>query len=417
MIRQTTEVAAAFAALRALYANLQRSDPIARNRLSRGLLEPALARLGITRVGDLTGLDQVGIPVWFAARPASRSLCIANGKGVTEEGAWLSAVMEGAEQAIAEESSLLVNVVASPVAIARRGLRSIPLDRQARCAARRLPQEAELAWVMGLSLRTGEPVFAPYELVGMDMISAAPWNTHHFRMSSLGLAAGGDLASAILHGLRELVEEDAIFGPLAAGAPPVRREVVFHRCRASALDWVIERLAERDIEARFVETSDDIAMPVVIAALKPRHEDQAGFAYFCGSACRSSIEDAALAALLEAVQSRLTFISGARDDLYAEEYHRQLKPGTEALFGGHRFTDNRPADEIREDGSQDLAMLLAAVFSAGIGDVYAFPLGGCGNGFEVVRVLADDLVAFEAVTGSARAGRAGDKLLRRWMHS
>ena len=128
-------------------------------------------------------------------------------------------------------------------------------------------------------------------------------------------------------------------------------------------------------------------MPVVMAALKPRHGDQAGVAYFCGSACRSTVEDAALAALLEAVQSRLTFISGARDDLYTEEYHRQLRPGTEALFGDCRFCDDRPADEVSQDVSDDLATLLAAVFAASIGDVYAFPLGGCRHGFEVVQVV------------------------------
>lgn len=417
MIRQAPDVAAAFAALRTLHADLQRGHPIACNRLSRALLEPEIPRLGITRVGDLTGLDQIGIPVWFAARPASRSLCVANGKGVTEEGAWLSAVMESAEQAIAEEASLIVNFVATPAAVARRGLRSIPLERQARCAARHLPREAELAWVMGLSLKTGETVFAPYELVGMDMVVSAPWNARHFRMSSLGLAAGGDLASAVLHGLRELVEEDAIFGPLAAGARTMCRDMTFNWHRAKELDWAINKLAEQGVEARFVDATDDVAMPVVMAALKPRHKDRAELTYFCGSACRSTLEDAALAALLEAVQSRLTFISGARDDLYAEEYHRQLKPGTEALFGGHRFCYERPGGEVCEAGADDLAMLLAAVFAAGIGDVYAFPLGGFSHGFEVVRILADDLVAFDAVTGAARAGRAGDKLLRRWVHS
>jgi ribosomal protein S12 methylthiotransferase accessory factor len=158
-------------------------------------------------------------------------------------------------------------------------------------------------------------------------------------------------------------------------------------------------------------------MPVVIAALKPGREEQAGLAYFCGSACRSTLEDAALAALLEAVQSRLTFISGARDDLNAEEYRRQLKTGTEALFASGNFSDEALADDVCRNGPEALRVLLSAVFAAGIGDVYVFPLGGGGHGFEVVRVLADDLVAVEGVTDSARNGRAGGKLLSRWMHS
>ena len=186
------------------------------------MLEPELGRLGITRVGDLTGLDQIGIPVWFAARPGSRSLCIANGKGVTEDGAWLSAVMESAEQAFAEEASRLVNFVASPAVAAKRGLRSIPLERQARCAARRLPREADLAWVSGLSLKTGEPVFAPYELVGMDMVSSAPWNSSHFRMSSLGLAAAATWRAPSCTGCGNWSRRT----PSSALLPPARRHCV-----------------------------------------------------------------------------------------------------------------------------------------------------------------------------------------------
>ncbi|MFB4373309.1 hypothetical protein RAC92_06975, partial [Agrobacterium sp. CR_3] len=35
-----------------------------------------LRRFGMTRVGDVTGLDIIGIPVGFAARPNSRRLSV-----------------------------------------------------------------------------------------------------------------------------------------------------------------------------------------------------------------------------------------------------------------------------------------------------------------------------------------------------
>lgn len=420
MTSSAAELADAYDELKALRAANRDRFAARRPLLSRESLEPVLAGLGITRVGDLTGLDDLGIPVWFAARPASRSLCVSNGKGVTHEAAWISAVMESAEQAIAEEASALVALVESPAGLARRGLRSVPLERQSRCAARRLSAEQNLAWVKGISWATGEAVFAPYELVGMDMVTSAPWDVEHFRMTSLGLASGCDLEGAILHGLRELVEEDAMFGPLASGATGISGQAMnFRRRGADGLAWTIDRLAESGVEARFADVTDEIDMPAVLAALRPRHSGPSDPAYFCGSACRSTVEDAALAALLEAVQSRLTFISGARDDLYADEYGRRLKPGTQALFGGYDFTEASIGDSDggAETGQSELERLTAKVFAANIPDIYVFPLGGRSHGIDVARVLADDLVSLQDVDDYARSGRAGRKLLRRWVRA
>ncbi len=63
-----------------------------------------LRRFGITRVGDVTGLDIVGIPVWFAVRPNSRGLSVSQGKGLVPAQARLSAVMEAIEGAVAEDT-------------------------------------------------------------------------------------------------------------------------------------------------------------------------------------------------------------------------------------------------------------------------------------------------------------------------
>lgn len=414
MVLPACDVAEAFSTLQTLQASLTGARPIPQEYLTREKLEPMLPGLGISRVGSLAGLDEIEIPVWFAVRPQSRALCVSGGKGVTEDAAWISAVMESAEQALAEDAPALVKVVASPAEIARRGLRSVPLQRQSRCAANHLCHDRELAWVKGLSLKTGEPILAPYELVGMDMSTSAPWNKDHFRMSSIGLAAAGDMASAILHGLRELVEEDATFAPMAGGPPGDRREVVFNRHVADGLSWSIDRLAERAIEARFCETRDDVDMPVIMAALKSGRREDAHLTYFCGSACRSTVEAAALAALLEAVQTRMVFVSGARDDLFAEEYGQRLKPGTEALFGGYQFINEPTGECVDRIDQTPLRTLVSTIFRSGIPDAYVFPLGGRRHGMEVVRVLADDLVSFEGVGRHPRTGRAGEKLLRQW---
>ena len=84
-------------------------------------LVPHLPSLGITRVGDLTGLDVLGIPVAFAARPNSRSLSVTQGKALCPEAARLGAVMEALEQVFAERTEDLVSCRCSRRKLAARG--------------------------------------------------------------------------------------------------------------------------------------------------------------------------------------------------------------------------------------------------------------------------------------------------------
>ena len=43
---------------------------------------PHLNEMGITRIANVTGLDDIGIPVVMVCRPNSRSISVAQGKGV-----------------------------------------------------------------------------------------------------------------------------------------------------------------------------------------------------------------------------------------------------------------------------------------------------------------------------------------------
>jgi YcaO-like protein with predicted kinase domain len=63
---------------------------------------PFMSAMGITRVGNITGLDRIGIPVAIAVRPNSRSLAVAQGKGTSLDAAKASALMEAIETYHAE---------------------------------------------------------------------------------------------------------------------------------------------------------------------------------------------------------------------------------------------------------------------------------------------------------------------------
>src|SRR5438132_3474905 len=62
--------------------------------------------MGITRIGNVTGLDVVGVPVVTVIRPNARSLAVAQGKGLTLAAAKASGLMESVETHHAERITL-----------------------------------------------------------------------------------------------------------------------------------------------------------------------------------------------------------------------------------------------------------------------------------------------------------------------
>src|SRR5258707_5385963 len=75
---------------RGTHRALTPADTLARFR-------PHAAAMGITRLGNITGLDRIGIPVAVAVRPNSRSVSVSQGKGLGLSQALASALMEAIE--------------------------------------------------------------------------------------------------------------------------------------------------------------------------------------------------------------------------------------------------------------------------------------------------------------------------------
>ena len=69
-------------------------------------LEPMLREeFGITRVANVTGLDDIGIHTFVAIRPNAKLLSTSQGKGISKPLAKISAIMEGVEGWHAENLS------------------------------------------------------------------------------------------------------------------------------------------------------------------------------------------------------------------------------------------------------------------------------------------------------------------------
>ena len=73
-------------------------------------VSPRLATFGITRVADIAGLDEIGLPVHVAYRPVGRTLAVSVGTGLTAAQSQVSAVMESIETWHAENPRLEIEI-------------------------------------------------------------------------------------------------------------------------------------------------------------------------------------------------------------------------------------------------------------------------------------------------------------------
>lgn len=364
----------------------------------------ALHSLGITRLGDLTGLDVIGLPVWTATRPNSRSLCVSLGKGLTHERARLGAIMEAAETAIAEAAETTISFYGSPAELAEQGGKCLPLRDIFACRYEAFDPGRERGWVGGLSWPTGKPVLAPYELVGLDMRSDAPWDRNAFRISSIGLAAAFDVATARLNALLEVIENDAVapfeeFGISRGVYAPTAADLE----RDDALGSALRLLDRAGVEPIFLDLTPAHGVPVA-GCFIPRPAsagDGPGIAYSAGFACRTEADRALLAALLEAVQSRLAHIAGSRDDIESADYHPAPRPpvrGPVLDLAAFRARPPAPSDSSSAAAFRELAAILAR---AGVPDLYVFDLPPIGE-IRVAKVIAPGL-RFAAPDGETTA--------------
>ncbi|MFT4134397.1 YcaO-like family protein [Labrys sp. (in: a-proteobacteria)] len=365
---------------------------------------PPLAPFGITRVGDLTDLDVVGIPVWFATRPNARSIAVSQGKGLTPEQARISAIMEAVEGAVAEQTKALIAEFGTPDEMLSRGRHLVPLEELVRFRGEAYDEEAPRAWVRGVAHGSGRPAFAPYELIGLDMREEFPWDRDAFHISSAGLAAGPSFEFAALAALLELAEHDATtfsdaFGHLEATSRQMRWQAGVH----AGLDEAVAKVRAAGLEPRFFDKTNRLGLPVVSAAIvRPVIGEEGGGERFSGGeACRLDAGAAALAALLEAVQSRLTHIGGARDDLEPDFYETRGDvlptpvpgaPGLAEFAERHRQAPLPRAEELTHAAQLDI--VAGKLAAAGHADIFLFDLPGPVEGVHVVRALVPGLKTF-----------------------
>ena len=280
-------------------------------------LRPMLPRLGVTRIGVLTGLDIVGIPVAAVYRPNSRSIAVHQGKGRTPASAKVSAVMEAVECWHAENADPPLRL-GSVGEIARHGPAVAP-DRLPLTGAGDAATDRFL-WAEADDLVSGTRLWVPYELVSADFTVPPPAGFGSFRQTTNGMGAGNSRIEATLHAIYEVVERDAVaLWHAASPARQARSCIDLAGIDGPESQWMLAQFAAASVALRVWDVTTEIGLPAFLALACDEH-GVAGVEPEFGSACHASADVALAGALAEAAQSRVTRISGARDDYLPESF-------------------------------------------------------------------------------------------------
>lgn len=360
----------------------------------------------MTRVARHTGLDKVGIPVWCAYTPNSRSIVVAQGKGLTDADARISAVMEALERAVAGEPAV-ESFIDTAENLRAAGRAFDPLNGLIAAGRADIRPDEEIEWVCGRDLISDRDVFVPLEAVLLDRT-----RTSRFWMSSDGLASGNIRQEAILHGLLERVERDAHVLWRVSGEETRQRTCVDPEAFDDpALGVLVGGIGAAGLDLRLFDLTGDTGIPCFLALLGPGGTASAGNLRFVevtsGCGAHPSAVRAAIRAVTEAAQSRLTYIGGARDDVYAEIFRRGLPESTRRAFLATPRPLTMPVARTGTDVEALLSHAVACVEKAGVRSVIAVPLSRDDLPFAVVKVLVPDL---ENPDGE-RARRFGSRAL------
>lgn len=358
-------------------------------------VRPHYERLGITRIADISGLDRIPISTVVAHRPNSRTLAAGSGKGFTKAAATASAVMEAAEMYHAEYADLAV-VRASHDELTRHarvvGVDDLPLTVNNIFAADR-PER----WTPGWDLVSGETIHVPTDLVDLSPRHGTYAHQLSFQIGSNGLASGNVLLEAVLAATYECVERDATtswkLAQARLGVPPPT--VDLSTVPYDTVNDLMDRLGAVGVELDLYDCTIDTDVPTFFASIGDRGHELGRYG---GYGTHLDPEVAMLRAITEAVQGRVVYVAGSRDDLFDHARYSVNRSSPHPFAFSAADVEWRDASgyvsEATDTFEDDLAIVLERLQRAGLPRAIVVDLSKAELGIPVVRVIVPGLEGY-----------------------
>jgi len=333
-------------------------------------------------------------------RPLARSITVSQGKGLTHELAQVSGMMESIETHHAEHFVPRGHV---------RRLRDAAGDRRY-VDPLLLPvrpdveirADSTVEWIAGVDLFSGDSRWTIRDCVSLDSASKRT-QPRLFVGSSNGLASGNSRSEALLHALCEVIERDQLSFWLArrrlmADAPATRVRV--DSIADARCGELVERCTSAGLHVAIWHVAETLALPCFMCTVldpeaKTWYPQRAS-----GFGCHPYRRVALARAITEALQSRLTHIAGARDDVMWSHYRDSILLDGAAGSGWLRDIENEPAavdfEAISEFAAETtvaalLERVLETVERQGFGEAIVVDLTRDDIGIPVVHATVPGL--------------------------
>lgn len=358
--------------------------------------KPFLKLIGITRIANVTGLDRVGIPVVMVVRPNSRALTVSQGKGVDIEAATVSGIMESIESYHAER--IHIPLRRSSFEDLHFSENTVNIDQLPLIKSSKFSINKRLLWVEAIDLINEENVWVPHELVHTDFTIPFTEDSGCFMLSTNGLASGNHFSEAVSHAICELVERDAL--AIWAHRDQSYRDstlVDINSIDDPVCKDILEKFYDAELEVSIWDLTSDIELPCFNCIISEKTDGSKQRYTTSGMGCHPSRRIALFRALSEAAQSRLTCISGSRDDMDRELYRqlhgikikKELNKSRNKVSTLKKFKDspNYESDNIDDD----IIYELEALERSGLGQILVVNLTRLEFNIPVARVIIPGL--------------------------
>lgn len=309
-----------------------------------------------------------------------------------DEAAKTSAAMEAVERAVATNPACQLHV-ARRQTLEASGHSTNTLDSLLSPHAKPVSQSEEINWTRAQHLLTGHEVWLPFDAVHLDRTVTSP----RYWQSSDGLASGNKRDEAVLHGLLERVERDALtLWQITPAAKRYASSIDTNAIAEPILRSALDKISRAGLDIVLFDITTDLGIPCIVAIMGPqnrrntrciRHVD---VTYGAGASTSPAI--AAIRAITEAAQSRMTFIAGARDDLRPNVFSQHADLVTVAAL------DTCPSKKLTdlpslsaESTEVSLQLVLEQLYNCNIQELYAVDLAPEWLPASVVKVIAPQL--------------------------
>jgi len=198
---------------------------------------------------------------------------------------------------------------------------------------------------------------------------------------------------AMVQGLCEVIERDAEAGWRAERGD---RRLDLATVTSTGGRWLLERLASAGVFVAVWDITSDVGVPAYACSIleDPGEPAWRALGHYQGFGCHLDPEIAVVRAMLEAVQTRVTYIAGSRDDFFPFDYARATDEDVlravwrQVMRPRRRLVDlARAPRRATATFEGDVEVLLERLVRAGAGQVVVVDLERPELRVPVVKVL------------------------------